>query len=125
MLIRLQVPLLTPSGSGAPSAQLLASTELHQVLHHPTIVSLLSTFSTRTAHYRVVELCSRGTLSGFLGERRPAVLSESELRSLLKSVVDALIYLSKERIVHNGIAATNILLADDYRIVRRLELGGI
>jgi polo-like kinase 4 len=46
------------------------------------------------------------------------MLSESELCGLLKSLVNALLYLHKEQVIHGNIKAENILIADDYRIVR-------
>jgi polo-like kinase 4 len=53
-----------------------------------------------------------------MDSRRPPVLEEGELRGVLKSVVDALVYLTKERVVHCDIKVENILLTDDFRIVR-------
>ncbi|KAH9950661.1 kinase-like domain-containing protein [Amylocystis lapponica] len=105
------------TGEGeAGCAHLTSSASLHQALHHPSIVSLLSTFSTSTDHYQVLELCSRGTLSDFLHSRTPSTLSEDELRGIVKTMVDALMCLRKERIIHRDIKASNILLTDDFRI---------
>jgi len=92
------------------------STSLHQALHHPTIISLFSVFSTTKADYHVLELCSRGTLSNYLSARQPQILSECELRGVLKNLTDALLYLRKERVVHRDIKTSNILLTDDYRV---------
>jgi serine/threonine protein kinase len=64
-----------------------------------------------------MELCSRGTLSAFLSSRNNPVLSENELRGVIKSLVDALIYLRKELVLHRDIKAANILLMDDFRVV--------
>ncbi|KAI0917288.1 hypothetical protein AcW2_007460 [Taiwanofungus camphoratus] len=97
-------------------AHLASSTALHQALHHPSIVSLLSTFSTPSGHYHVLELCPQGTLSVFVQQRKPPVLSEGELRGVVKCMVEALIYLRKERVLHRDIKASNILLTDDFRI---------
>ena len=96
---------------------LTSSWSIQQALHHPAIVSLLSTFSTEDAQYHVMELCSRGTLSAFLSSRNNPVLSENELRGVIKSLVDALIYLRKELVLHRDIKAANILLMDDFRVV--------
>ena len=64
-----------------------------------------------------MELCSRGTLSTFLHSRNDPILSESELRGLVRSLVDALIYLKKELVLHRDINAAAILLTADYRVV--------
>jgi polo-like kinase 4 len=113
-LLPLQIPL---SHRGSKSA-MNVSTSLHLALHHPSIVSLLSTFSTATAYYHVLEFCSHGSLADFLCTRHPPMLSESELCGLLKSLVNALLYLHKEQVLHGNIKAENILITDDYRIVR-------
>ena len=97
-----------------------SATALHLSLHHPNIVSLFSCFSTSTAHYHVLELCTGGTISGFLRTRDSSILSESEMRGVMKSLVDALLYLRKECVIHRDIKPANILLTHDYRIVRHL-----
>jgi polo-like kinase 4 len=99
-------------------ASLAASTSIHQSLHHPNIVSLFSSFSTSIADYHILELCTRGTLSDFLHSRSSPILFESELRGVLKSLVDALLYLRKELVIYRDLKPANILLTQDYRIVR-------
>ncbi|KAH9841603.1 uncharacterized protein C8Q71DRAFT_339837 [Rhodofomes roseus] len=91
------------------------SSTLHQSLHHPCIVTLFSEFSTMSDSYQVLELCPRGSLQDFLRARRPPVLSEDELRGILKNLVDALAYLRRQRILHGDIKPGNILLTDDLR----------
>lgn len=80
-------------------------------------MSLLSTFSTPSAHYQVLELCAHGSLLTFLHSRSPQTLSENEVRGVLRTLVDALIYLKKELVVHNNIKPENVLLTHDFRIV--------
>ncbi|PCH40123.1 kinase-like protein, partial [Wolfiporia cocos MD-104 SS10] len=43
-------------------------------------------------------------------------LTEAEVRGVVKSLVDALIYLRNERICHRDIKASNVLLTEDFRI---------
>ena len=106
------------SGSSQSLAHLKISTTVHLSLHHPAIVSLFSSFSSATHDYHVMELCSRGTLFSFLQSRATRVLSECEVRGVSKSLIEALIYLRKELIVHRDINPTNLLITVDYRIVR-------
>jgi Serine/threonine protein kinase len=106
-----------PLTSSSSTATLDSLKSLHQALHHPSIVSLLSTFATPSAHFHVLELCSHGSLSTFLHTRDPPILSEGELRGLLGRLIDALVYLKKELVIHRGIEPSNILLTSDYRIV--------
>ncbi|OCH91233.1 kinase-like protein [Obba rivulosa] len=101
---------------GVEPEHLASSTALHQALHHPCIVSLLSSFATPSGNYRVLEYCPGGTLSDFLRTRTPTVLTEDELRGVVKSLVDALVYLRKEHVLHRDINPGNILLAHDNRI---------
>jgi serine/threonine protein kinase len=49
--------------------------------------------------------------------RNPRSLTESEARGVFKAVVDALVYLARESILHRDIKADNILLTEDGRIV--------
>lgn len=94
-----------------------AAIALHLSLHHPTIVSLLSIFGPPSAHYHVLEYCSRGTLHGFLRSRDPPLLTEPEMRSVLKSLAGSLVYLRKERVLHRDINPSNIYIHDDFRVV--------
>ena len=99
-------------------AHLKISTTVHLSLHHPAIVSLFSSFSNATHDYHIMELCSRGTLLAFLQSRSTRVLSECEVRGVSKSLIDALTYLRKELILHRDIKSANLLITEDYRIVR-------
>lgn len=107
-----------PVSSSALVTELVALTSsLHQPLFHPSIVSLLATFSTSIAHFQVLELCSSGALVDFLKSRNPPTLVDSELRGVIKSMVDGLLYLKKESVVHGNINPSNLLLTSDGRIV--------
>ncbi|EKM49559.1 uncharacterized protein PHACADRAFT_73566, partial [Phanerochaete carnosa HHB-10118-sp] len=92
------------------------SASLHRNLFHPSILSLLSSFTTASAQYQVLELCPNGTLYDFLHSRSPPVLSEAELRSILKSLIAALVYLKKSLVIHRNIQPSNILLGEDFRV---------
>ncbi|KAJ7644083.1 kinase-like domain-containing protein [Roridomyces roridus] len=97
-------------------SSLPSSSALHQSLSHPCIVTLFSTFSAPSAHFHLLELCSGGPLAKYLEDN---TLNEAHLRGLLKSLVDALIYLKKQGILHRNIKPSNILLTSD----RRIKLG--
>ncbi|KII84640.1 hypothetical protein PLICRDRAFT_57606 [Plicaturopsis crispa FD-325 SS-3] len=93
-----------------------SSVALYLSLHHPTIVSLHSVFSTPHAEYQVLELCSHGTLHCYLQSRHPSFFTENEVRGIAKSLVDALLYLNQESVVHGDIRTENVLLTNDYRV---------
>lgn len=98
-------------------SQHLESSRIHGTLHHPSIVSLLSTFTSPDAHHQVFELCVKGNLASFLDSRSAAVLTEPEARGVLKSLVLALIHLSKHNVLHRDIKPDNVLLTADFRVV--------
>ncbi|KAI0074018.1 kinase-like protein [Panus rudis PR-1116 ss-1] len=100
-----------PSAAGESS-----SSHLHQALHHPSILSMLSSFDSPFAHYQVLEYCSNGSLSNILATRLPPVLSEDELRGVSRNLVDALVYLRKELVLHRDIRPSNILINEHWRI---------
>lgn len=60
------------------------------------------------------------TLSTFIVGRSVRSLTESEARYVLKSIIDALIYLAREAVLHRDIKADNILLTEDGRVVNNL-----
>ena len=94
------------------------TTVLHHALHHPSIVSLFSEFSTPLDSYQVLELCPRGSLAAILNSSSPSVLSEDELRVIVKGLVDALMYMRKQLILHGNLSPDHILLTEDLRPVR-------
>ncbi|GLB38488.1 putative serine threonine-protein kinase PLK4 [Lyophyllum shimeji] len=108
--------LVPASSSTSAKNRLNTTTSLHQALHHPNIVSLLSAFFTTRETFHVLELCAIGNLSQFLRSRSPQTLAESELRGVTKSLADGLTYLRKELVIHGDINPSNILLTSDYGV---------
>ena len=78
---------------------------------------MFSAFCTSSEIFHVLEFCSAGSLSAFLRSRTPSTLLETELRGVIKSLVDALVYLKKELIVHCNINPSKIFLTNDYGLV--------
>ena len=78
---------------------------------------MFSAFCTSSEIFHVLEFCSAGSLSAFLRSRTPSTLLETELRGVIKSLVDALVYLKKELIVHCNITPSKIFLTNDYGLV--------
>ena len=95
----------------------MSATSLHQTLHHPNIVSLYSITSALSSDYHVLEFCSEGNLSDVLSSRNPSILSEAELRRVLKGVGSALAYLKEERVLHRNVCPSTIFLAEDLKPV--------
>lgn len=93
---------------------------LHCSLSHPSLVSVLSVFTSCDARYQVMDLCLHGNLHQILSARESPVLSEDELRGVLRGLADALVYLQKEMIVHRDVNPASILMDGQYRVVRAL-----
>jgi len=105
-----------------------ASTVLHKSLHHPSLVSLHSSFTTGDVCYLVLELCEGGTLWNFLqsslkdqqdGSELNAHprLTEPQLRPVLRSIVEGISHLDAQGIIHREINLTNVILTADGRAV--------
>lgn len=99
------------------ASSLEPTVSLHQTLHHPNIASLYSVTSVSSADYHVLEFCSEGNLSDLLSSRNPSILSEAELRRVIKGVGSALAYLKEERVIHRNVCPSTILFAEDLKPV--------
>ncbi|PIL36249.1 transporter [Ganoderma sinense ZZ0214-1] len=94
----------------------VSAASLHSTLCHPTIVTLLSSFSAPTGFYQVLEFCENGSLSDFLHARDSHTLTDEELRGVARTLVDALVYLKKEHVLHRDIKPSNVFLTGDFRL---------
>ncbi|KAJ7459804.1 kinase-like domain-containing protein [Mycena latifolia] len=111
-----QLALRKVSISRADATELSRSKEqdnLHQSLYHPCIISLFSSFSTPSARFQLLELCSGGTVANYIDDNP---MTEGHLRGVLKSLMEALVYLKKQGVVHRTITPSNVLLTTDGRI---------
>ncbi|KAF8895463.1 kinase-like domain-containing protein [Infundibulicybe gibba] len=102
-----------PSSASPPTC---LSDLIHQTLYHPNVASLYHVFYTPSARYHVLELCSGGSLADLIRSKDPPRLLERELPGVTKTLIDALVYLKKELIVHRDLNLSNILLTGDYTI---------
>jgi len=115
------------------------SLAVHQALCHPTILSLFSTLpadsepdggdprqletptTTVMSRYLVLEYCGpHGTLADYLPRLTPTAaspLEESKVRGVVKPLVDALVYLEKENVVHRRLVPENVYITEDFRVV--------
>lgn len=96
----------------------LENASLQSALYHPSIVSLISTFIAPSGYYQVLELHQEGSLANLLYARASHVLAEPELRGVAKTLIDVLIYLKKELVLHRDINLSKIMVTQHGRIVR-------
>ncbi|KAM5531276.1 hypothetical protein V8D89_015077 [Ganoderma adspersum] len=94
----------------------VSAVSLHSALCHPTVVTLISSFFAPSGFYQVLEFCENGSLSEFLHSRDSHTLTEEELRGVVRVLVDALVYLKKERVLHRDIKPSNVLLTENFRL---------
>jgi serine/threonine protein kinase len=77
------------------------------------------------ATYQVLELCSHATLAEYIGSRHSGRLTEPGARGAMRTLVDGLMYLWKELVLHRNIKASNVLICDDGRVVSMCDDGSL
>jgi len=91
------------------------SCELLRGLHHPCIVSRLTTMVTPNAFVRVLELCD-STLERLCQFGPPGFLSETTLRQLLLNTLSAACYLEAQGVCMERLDSSQVLLTRDGRL---------
>ena len=84
---------------------------------------MLSTFASGDSRYQILELCINGDLETLLASRQPPALEEDALRGVVRGLLDALMYLRRERVIHRNIKPSSVLLSETFRVVCDLLLG--
>lgn len=88
---------------------------IHSQLKHPSILELFTFFEDVNFVYLVLELAHKGELHRYLRDHKK-VMNEVEAATVLKQVVDGLLYLHSHRIVHRDISLSNLLLTQDLKV---------
>ena len=92
--------------------------EIHWQLRHPAILELYNYFEDSEYVYMVMELCDNGNLFHYMKNRPNRHLDEDEARGLLQQMVQGLQYLHSNGIIHRDIKLSNLLLNDQFKLVR-------
>nr|XP_019933307.2 serine/threonine-protein kinase PLK4 [Aedes albopictus] len=82
---------------------------IHSQLKHPSILELYTFFEDANYVYLVLELAENGELQRYLRETKKT-FNEYEAASVLKQVVDGLLYLHSHHILHRDMSLANLLL---------------
>ncbi|RXW24475.1 hypothetical protein EST38_g1337 [Candolleomyces aberdarensis] len=85
--------------------------QMHQSLHHPNVVTLFSCFGDPGAYVYLFEYCHGGNLRDYLENLGRPGLDHKELKSLVRSMASALLYLQGKRIIHRSVEPRNILIS--------------
>ncbi|CAF1434122.1 unnamed protein product [Rotaria sp. Silwood1] len=94
--------------------RLKAEITIHHQVKHRNIVELLNYFDDDKYVYLILELCSHGDLEHYLKEKK--TLCESETQTIVKQVVDGLVYLHNHGIIHRDIKLSNLLLTETFEV---------
>jgi polo-like kinase 4 len=92
--------------------------KIHYQLKHPSILELYTFFEDRNYVYLVLELCQNGEMQRYLKNRNKP-LDEEETRHYLKQVVDGMIYLHSNDILHRDLTLSNLLLTKEMNVVSK------
>ncbi len=93
--------------------------EVHWQLRHPSILKLYNYFEDEKNVYLVMELCSKGELYRYVQKRtaQGQSLSEPETRSVVRQLVQGLLYLHSHGIIHRDLKLSNLLLTENMDVV--------
>ena len=90
--------------------------EIHWQLRHSSVLELYNYFEDSEYVYMVMELCDGGNMFEFLKERGGR-LPEDEARSVMYQLVNGLVYLHSNGIIHRDLKLSNLLLTDRLHLV--------
>lgn len=88
---------------------------IHSRLKHPSILELYTFFEDANNVYLVLELAHNGELHRYMKENQ-RVMTEAETATTLNQVVNGLLYLKSQNIVHRDMSLSNLLLTKDLKV---------
>lgn len=88
---------------------------IHSRLKHPSILELYTFFEDNNYVYIVLELAHNGTLHKYINDHQ-ATLSEIDAANIITQVVNGLIYLQSNNIMHRDISMSNLLLTVNMQV---------
>lgn len=88
---------------------------IHSRLKHPSILELYTFFEDVNYVYLVLELSENGELQRYLRDTKKT-FNEYEAASVLKQVVDGLLYLHSHHILHRDMSLANLLITKQMTI---------
>lgn len=83
-------------------------------LRHPHIVNMLDIFESSESYQIVMEFLSGGSLYDKMNEKDE--FDETEVRQLMRQILDGLAYIHSNGIVHRDLKPENILLTSDCKV---------
>jgi len=94
--------------------KLLSEIAIHKTLMHDKIVRYINHFDDPDFVYIILELCPNQTLNDLLKKKRR--FSEPEAQFYIYELVQGLIYLRRERVIHRDLKLGNLFLGADMEL---------
>lgn len=89
---------------------------IHSRLDHPSILQLYTFFEDNDFVYLILELCESGEFQRYF-KALGHPLNEDEAREVMHQVMDGMLYLHSQKILHRDLSLANLLLTKDMKIV--------
>jgi serine/threonine protein kinase len=113
------IKIITTSKLNASLIQRLSKEiEILKQLKHVNIISLLNYSITDKHIYLVMEFCDGGTVGDKIGK----LTTESQVKEIVKQIIDGMVYLQNKNILHRDIKPANILVTVD-NIIKIIDFG--
>lgn len=93
---------------GVVSSDVLNEVNVMRKLKHPNVVELLDVFENSDFVYVVMELCKGGEVLGHL--QKNGAYTEARASRALRHVLNAIVYMHREGVLHGDIKPENLLL---------------
>lgn len=97
--------------------------DLLKTLNHKNIVKYIGSFKTRTHLYIILEFMENGSLSSVIKPNRFGVFPESLVAIYIAQVLQGLVYLHDQGVVHRDIKGANILTTKEVSKQQQLRPG--
>lgn len=91
--------------------KVISEVEIHRAMRHPNVVEFRGVFQDNDYVYILLELCSGGTVLDVLKQKTP--FSEDQTASMSKQLLEGLVYLHKQRVIHRDLKLQNFLLDEN------------
>ncbi|OHT05980.1 CAMK family protein kinase [Tritrichomonas foetus] len=92
-----------------------------QQLHHPNIVQINDIFKDKNYYYVIIEYLNGGNLFDYVVRKRR--LDEDEAKYYMYRILLAVDYMHSQGICHRDLKPDNILMDDEYNIVKLSDFG--
>lgn len=91
--------------------------KIHSKLKHKSIVELYKVYEDKSYVYLVMEYCPGGSLRHLLEKNYKDGMPESLATTYLHQIIEGLIYLHSQNIIHRDFSPSNVLLTKDNKCV--------